>query len=75
MAKKKLVTQLHHLVYPCPEHGQKEVVGRVFKGEHDILRRLHRRTNISKAFIKDFKMWVALNEDNAKDLDKNEEIT
>ena len=64
----KLVIQNHHILYACPEHGQKEVMGNVYKGEHFILRHLNRRTHISSFFCKSIKTWLALNEDKAVDL-------
>ncbi len=74
MAKKKLITQRHHLIYAVSEHGQKEVVGRIYKGEHFCLNNITKRTNISSFFIKCLKAWIILNEDNAIDLDEFEEL-
>jgi len=66
---KRLIVQKHHIIYACPEHKQKDVIGSIYKGEHNILRQIHQRINISKGFIKDLEVWVVLNRDDAIDLD------
>jgi len=66
----KTVIQNHHLIYENVEHKQKEVTGKIFKGEHWCLTQLNRRKNISKAFVKSLKLWIVLNEENAVDLNK-----
>jgi len=66
----KTVIQRHHIVYAVPEHKQREIVVRVYKGEHWIITHLRRRKKISKGFIKQLKIWMALNEENAVDLDE-----
>lgn len=66
---KKPIIQTHHLIYENKEHNQKEVKGKIFKGEHFIISNLNRRTNISKFFIKCLKTWIILNEEKARDLD------
>jgi len=66
---KKKVIQKHHIIYENEKHKQKEEVVSVFKGEHFIITQLQRRKNISKGFLKHMKIWIALNEDRAKDLD------
>lgn len=60
--RKKLIVQEHHISY-----NPEEIV-RVFKGEHYIFTQLQRRKNISKGFVKGLKVWVALNEDRAKEI-------
>lgn len=60
---KKLVTQIHHISY------DPEIFVKIFKGEHWILTQLQRRKNISKGFVKSLQVWLALNGENAKDLD------
>ena len=62
----KLIKQKHHLIYPSEKHKQKEVVEEIYKGEHWVITQLNRRVNISKGFIKSLKMWILLNEENAK---------
>ena len=64
----KLIIQQHHIIYPNEKHKQKEVVVKIYKGEHWIISQLNRRTNISKGFIKQLKVWLALNEEKAKEL-------
>jgi len=54
--------QEHHISY-----NPEEIV-KVFKGEHYIFTQLQRRKNISKGFVKGLKVWVALNEDRAKEI-------
>jgi len=59
------VTQEHHISY------KPEVTVIIFKGEHWILTQLARRTkNVSSGFLAAVKVWVALNEGNAKELRK-----
>ena len=70
MTKKKSVIQGHHLIYPNEKHKQEEVVENIYKGEHWIITQLGRRKKISKGFIKSIKLWILLNEDNAKDLNE-----
>lgn len=65
---KKPIIQKHHLVYENEEHKQKEIVEPIFKGEHWLITHLNRRKNISKGFVKHMKMWLALHEDEARDL-------
>ena len=67
---KKPVIQTHHIIYENEKHKQKEETVRVFKGEHFIITQLQRRKNISKGFIKHMKVWLALNEDKAKELEQ-----
>jgi len=66
----KTVVQEHHIIYGNEEHKQTEVKTKIFKGEHWILTHLNRRRKISKGFIKSLKIWMALNEESAIDLDK-----
>lgn len=66
----KPVIQKHHIIYENEKHKQKEEIVRIYKGEHFILTQLQRRKNISKGFVKHMKVWLALNEDRTKDLDK-----
>jgi len=67
MGQKKVI-QSHHIIYRNDEHKQKDVTANIYKGEHWLLCQLHRRSNISRGFIKDVKVWLALNEDRAIDL-------
>lgn len=61
----KVTIQTHHISY------DPEVTVLIFKGEHWILTQLRRRTkNISKGFITSLKVWIALNEGKAKELQK-----
>lgn len=64
----KTVIQEHHIIYRNDEHKQRDVTARIYKGEHFILMNLHRRTKISRGFVKDLKVWLTLNEDKAVDL-------
>jgi len=66
----KLITQNHHIIYDNPEHKQKEVIVKIYKGEHWILTQLQRRRNISEGFIKQVKVWLALNDKNGVDLNE-----
>ena len=69
MPKKKLITQKHHIIYESEAHKQKEEVVKIYKGEHWLVTQMNRRKNISKGFIKHLKVWLALNEDRAKELE------
>ena len=66
---KKPVVQRHHIIYESKEHKQIEETVNIYKGEHWIISQLQRRRNISKGFVKHMKVWIALNEDKAKELD------
>jgi len=66
---KKLITQKHHIIYESETHKQKEEVVKIYKGEHWIVTQLGRRKNISNGFVKVIKVWLALNEDRAKELE------
>jgi len=65
----KLLTQRHHIIYANEKPKQEEVVVPVYKGEHYLISMLSRRKNISKGFIKHMKVWLALNEDKAVELE------
>ncbi len=58
--------QNHHISY---EPEEKVVV---YKGEHWILTQLQRRKNFSKGFFKALKVFIALKEDTAKELEGKE---
>ena len=61
---KKPVVQNHHISY------DPDVTVKIFNGEHWLLTQLNRRTkNISKGLIKSLKVWIALHEDKAVDLE------
>ena len=60
-----MVIQNHHISY------DPEVTVLLHKGEHWILTQLQRRKKISKGFLKALKVWIALNESNAKEVKKN----
>lgn len=62
MTKKKTVIQQHHISY------DPEVKVTIYKGEHWILTQLQRRKKISAGLIKALKVFVALHENNAKEL-------
>jgi len=64
----KAVIQKHHIIYENKDHKQKEVVVKIYKREHWILTQLMRRVNISKGFIKQVRVWLALMEDKAIEL-------
>lgn len=59
-----MVIQKHHISY------DPEVTVNLYKGEHWMLTQLQRRKKISKGFVKALKVWIALNESNAKDVIK-----
>ena len=60
---KKVVVQQHHISH------DPEVKVTVYKGEHWLLTQMQRRTkNISKGFITALKVWLALHESDAVDL-------
>jgi hypothetical protein len=65
----KPIVQNHHVMYANKKHGQKDVEARVYKGEHWLLTNLSRRTHISRGFVISLKLWLALNEHKAVDLD------
>lgn len=67
----KRVIQLHHIIYSHPNHStQKDVIVKIYKGEHSLLSRLdwYTRKSVSAGFIKALKVWLALNEDRAREL-------
>ncbi|MBU1067021.1 hypothetical protein KKE60_04510 [Patescibacteria group bacterium] len=82
MAKNKLkphasphgnrVAQQHHIQYESEGHPQHDVVVTIFKGEHLILTRMqwYCKKTISKGFVKALKVWIALNEDKAVDIEQ-----
>ena len=59
--------QSHHISY------DPEVKVSIYKGEHWILTQLQRRKNFSKGFFKALKVIIALKEDTAKELDKEDD--
>lgn len=63
MTTRRKTVQKHHISY------EPEVVVAVYKGEHWILTQLQRRKRISRGFVKAIKAWLALHEDEAKELD------
>ena len=67
----KTVIQNHHIVYENKEHHQPEITAHVYKGEHWIITHLNRRKKISKGFVKQMKVWLALHEEEAVDLDEH----
>ena len=73
MAKTRVI-QGHHAIYPSLEHPEQECIVRIYKGEHKIATDMQRflRKNTSKGFCKWLKIWLAVNEDRAIDLEKNE---
>lgn len=66
----KTVIQDHHIIYENLEHKQPEVKAKIFKGEHWVMTHLNRRKKISTGFLKSLRIWIALNEDNAINLDE-----
>ena len=68
---KPRVKQNHHLAY------QPEIVGKLWKGEHEILSKinLYTRKNVSLWFVQCLKVWIALNENRATELDKSKSPT
>jgi len=66
------VIQNHHIIYAHPDHkSQHEVKACIFKGEHEIIGKinLYSRRTLSRGFIKCLKVFIALNEDRALDLE------
>jgi len=59
-----MTVQTHHISY------DPEVKVKMYKGEHWILTQLQRRKHISKGFVTAIKVWLAINEDSAKELVK-----
>lgn len=74
----KKIIQKHHIIYATPDHPEQEVTCLITKGEHNILSKMNWFTKnfISAGFIKSLKVFIALNEDRAVDLEilKKEEI-
>ena len=71
MSKKRII-QNHHIVYAHPDHPSiKEVKVATFKGEHFIIGKINlfTRKNLSTGFLKCLKVFIALNEDRAIDLE------
>ena len=69
-------TQRHHIIYDSDKikRSQEEVV-LVYKGEHGVLTKIQWwcRTSVSTGFIKALKVFIALNEDRALDLEKEKQ--
>jgi hypothetical protein len=59
-------TQLHHYSY------DPEVVGRCYKGEHELLTKLawYERKTISSYFIRCLEAWIALHKYRATELEE-----
>lgn len=69
-----MITQNHHITYAHPDHkSQEDIVVRVTKGEHGILTRIQWwcKKTVSKGFIKALKVFIAMNEDRAIDLEEH----
>lgn len=66
------VIQRHHAIYGSPEHPEQECVVPIFKAEHLIATKmqLYLRKSTSKGFCKWLRIWLAVNEDRAIDLEK-----
>jgi len=63
---KKTVVQEHHISY------DPEITVNIFKGEHWLLTQLQRRTkHVSKGFITSLKVWIALNEGKAEEVENH----
>ena len=56
--------QKHHISY------DPEVTVDLHKGEHWVLTQLQRRKKISKGFVKALKVWIAIHETDAKDVER-----
>ena len=68
-----MIVQEHHIIYAHPDHkSQKEVVAYITKGEHGILTKMQWwcKGTVSKGFIKALRIWIALNEDRAINLEE-----
>jgi len=61
MPRRKVI-QEHHICY------EPEIKQPMHKGEHYVMTLLNRRKNISLGFIISLKVWIALNEHNAKEV-------
>jgi len=59
---KKPVIQTHHIA------RSPEITVRIFQGEHWLATQMDRRKNISKGFITYLKFYIALKENNAKEV-------
>ena len=69
---KERVIQPHHLIYD--ERKGQEVTVKLYKGEHRIatLMQIYCRKNVSKGFMKWLKFYLAINEDRAIDLERED---
>ena len=67
---KTQVINHHHIIYPSPEHPEQEYIVRVRKSEHLVLTRLqwYTKKQVSRGLITALKVFVALNEDRAKEV-------
>lgn len=72
---KTRVIQRHHAIYGSPDHPEQECIVRIYKGEHKIACDMQRflRKSTSKGFCKWLRIWLAVNEDRAIDLEKEVE--
>ena len=67
-----MIVQEHHIIYGHPDHkSQKDVVVYITKGEHGVLTKIQWwcKNNVSKGFITALKVWIALNEYRAVDME------
>jgi hypothetical protein len=64
------IVQWHHIIYPGDKN--KEVLVRIFKGEHHILTlmQLYTPNKVSAGFIKALKIFIAFNEDRSIELNE-----
>lgn len=70
------VTQRHHIIYGSPDHKtQPDEIVTIFKGEHSITNKInwYCSKSVSRGFIKVLKVFIALNEDRAIDLEEQNE--
>ena len=68
------VVQDHHAIYGSPDHPEQECIVSIYKGVHKIATDMQRflRKTTSKGFCKWLRIWLAVNEDRAIDLKKEE---
>ena len=69
---KARVTQKHHIAYSTPDHPNQEWIVRIYKGEHELIGKMHlySRKTVSKGFLTCLKVFIAKSENRALELEE-----
>ena len=76
MMSKARVTQNHHIMPEFEYKRLKDVTTRCYKGEHEILTKVQRycAVNVSRAFLDDLKLFIAIAEAGGRNIHDLEAI-